>query len=136
MAVLFPGTEELFKPRVAAVRGGLKDEGLVEGRDYVLEARVASGDFSQLPRLPQDLDALLPKVFVAAATAAGVVHRPGGTATGNVMNAVGGEESLTAKRLGTMMWSCTTMPSGLARSMIASAHRPNKMIDGLALPIA
>jgi hypothetical protein len=26
--------------------------------------------------------------------------RPGGTATGNVMNAVGGEESLTAKRLG------------------------------------
>ncbi|MGB8605681.1 hypothetical protein, partial [Bradyrhizobium sp.] len=31
VAVLFPGTEELFKPRVAAVRGGLKDEGLVEG---------------------------------------------------------------------------------------------------------
>ena len=127
VAVLFPGAEELFKPRVAAVRGGLKDEGLVEGRDYVLEARVASGDFSQLPRLAQELDALLPKVFVAAATAAGVVHnvlpdrqlvftamavdpvavglaesyrRPGGTATGNVMNAVGGEQSLTAKRLG------------------------------------
>jgi putative tryptophan/tyrosine transport system substrate-binding protein len=127
VAVLFPGTEELFKPRVAAVRGGLKDEGLVEGRDYILETRVASGDFSQLPRLAQELDALLPKVFVAAATAAGVVHsvlpdrqlvftamavdpvavglaesyrRPGGTATGNVMNAVGGEESLTAKRLG------------------------------------
>ena len=127
VAVLFPGTEELFKPRMAAVRGGLKDEGLVEGRDYVLETRVASGDFSQLPRLAQELDALLPKVFVAAATAAGVVHsvlpdrqlvftamavdpvavglaesyrRPGGTATGNVMNAVGGEESLTAKRLG------------------------------------
>jgi putative tryptophan/tyrosine transport system substrate-binding protein len=127
VAVLFPGTEEFFKPRVAAVRGGLKDEGLVEGRDYVLETRVASGDFSQLPRLAQELDALLPKVFVAAATAAGVVHsvlpdrqlvftamavdpvavglaesyrRPGGTATGNVMNAVGGEESLTAKRLG------------------------------------
>jgi putative tryptophan/tyrosine transport system substrate-binding protein len=127
VAVLFPGTEELFEPRVAAVRGGLKDEGLVEGRDYVLETRVARGDFSQLPRLARELDALLPKVFVAAATAAGVVHsvlpdrqlvftamavdpvavglaesyrRPGGTATGNVMNAVGGEESLTAKRLG------------------------------------
>jgi putative ABC transport system substrate-binding protein len=127
VAVLFPGTEELSKPRVAAVRGGLKDEGLVEGRDYVLETRVASGDFSQLPRLAQELDALLPNVFVAAATAAGVVHsvlpdrqlvftamavdpvavglaesyrRPGGTATGNVMNAAGGEESLTAKRLG------------------------------------
>jgi ABC-type uncharacterized transport system substrate-binding protein len=127
VAVLFPGTEELLKPRMAAVRGGLKDEGLVEGQDYVLETRVASGDFSQLPRLAQEMGALLPKVFVAAATAAGVVHsvlpdrplvftgmavdpvavglaesyrRPGGTATGNVMNAVGGEESLTAKRLG------------------------------------
>jgi len=127
VAVLFPGTEGFFKPRMAAVRGGLKDEGLVEGRDYVLETRLANGDFSQLPRLAQELDALLPKVFVAAATAAGVVHsvlpdrqmvftamavdpvavglaesyrRPGGTATGNVMNAVGGEESLTAKRLG------------------------------------
>ena len=73
VAVLFPGTEEFFKPRVAAVRGGLKDEGLVEGRDYVLETRVASGDFSQLPRLARELDALLPKVFVAAATAAGVL---------------------------------------------------------------
>jgi putative tryptophan/tyrosine transport system substrate-binding protein len=127
VAVLFPGTEELFKPRMAALRGGMKDEGLVEGRDYVLETRLANGDFSRLPRLARELDALLPKVFVAAATAAGVVHsvlpdrplvftgmavdpvavglaesyrRPGGTATGNVMNAVGGEESLTAKRLG------------------------------------
>lgn len=127
VAVLFPGTEELFKPRVAAVRSGLKDEGLVEGRDYVLEIRVASGDFSRLPELAKQLDALQPNLFVAAATAAGVVHsvlpdrqlvftamavdpvavglaesyrKPGGTATGNVMNAVGGEESLTAKRLG------------------------------------
>jgi putative ABC transport system substrate-binding protein len=127
VAVLYPGTEEVFKPRVAAVRGGLKDEGLVEGRDYVLEARFASGDSSQLPRLAQELDALKPQVFVAAAHAVATVRelrpeaplvftaiavdpiavglaesytRPGGTATGNVMNAIGGEESLTAKRLG------------------------------------
>jgi putative tryptophan/tyrosine transport system substrate-binding protein len=127
VAVLYPGTEEVFKPRVAAVRGGLKDEGLVEGRDYVLEARFASGDTSQLPRLAQELDSLKPQVFVAAALAVATVRklrpdaplvftaiavdpiavglaesytRPGGTATGNVMNAIGGEESLTAKRLG------------------------------------
>ena len=127
VAVLFPGTEELFKSRLAAVRLGLKDEGLVEGQDYVLETRTASGDFSQLPRFARELDALRPRVFVAAATAAGVVHsvlpdrqlvftamavdpvtvglaesyrKPGGTATGNVMNTVGGEESLTEKRLG------------------------------------
>lgn len=127
VAVLFPGTEEAFRPRVAAVRGGLGDEGLVEGRDYVLQTRFASGDLSQLPRLAQELDALKPRVFVAAAHAVATVHslrpdaplvftamaidpiavglagsytRPGGTATGNVMNAIGGEESLTAKRLG------------------------------------
>ncbi len=127
VAVLFPGTEEFFKPRLAAALDGLKGEGLVEGRDYVLEARFASGDFSQLPRLVQELDALKPRVFVAAAHAVAAVRklrpdaplvftaiavdpiavglaesytRPGGTATGNVMNAIGGEESLTAKRLG------------------------------------
>ncbi|WP_027527392.1 ABC transporter substrate-binding protein [Bradyrhizobium sp. Ec3.3] len=127
VAVLFPGTEEALRPRLAAVRGGLKDEGLVENRDFVLETRFASGEFSELPRLAQQLDALKPRVFVAAAHAVATVHslrpdaplvftamaidpiavglaesytRPGGTATGNVMNAVGGEESLTAKRLG------------------------------------
>nr|WP_063702534.1 ABC transporter substrate-binding protein [Bradyrhizobium centrolobii] len=127
VAVLFPSTEELFNPRVAALRGGLKDEGMVEGRDYLLETRVASGDFSQLPRLTQELDARQPEVFVAAATAAAVVHsvlpdrplvftgmavdpiavglaesyrKPGGTATGNVINAVGGEDSLAEKRVG------------------------------------
>ncbi len=127
VAVLFPGAEELFKPRIAAVRGGLKDEGMIEGRDYVLEARAANGDLSQLPRLAQELDAAKPRVFVAAAHAVATVHslrpdaplvftamaidpiavglaqsytRPGGAATGNVMNAIGGEESLTAKRLG------------------------------------
>jgi putative ABC transport system substrate-binding protein len=127
VAVLSPGTEEFFKPRLAAVRSGLKDEGMVEGRDYVLESRVANGDFSQLPRLAQELDALKPRLFVAAAHAVATVRklrpdaplvftaiavdpiavgiaqsytRPGGTATGNVMNAVGGEESLTTKRLG------------------------------------
>ncbi len=127
VAILFPGTDEFFKPRLAAIRSGLKDEGLLEGRDYVLESRVAGGDLSLLPRLVQELDALKPRLFVAAAHAVGAVRRlrpdaplvftaiaidpiavglarsytrPGGSATGNVMNAVGGEESLTAKRLG------------------------------------
>lgn len=127
VAMLSPGSEELFKPRMAALREGLKDEGMLEGRDYRLESRFANGDSSLLPQLAQDLSALKPRVFVAAAHAIPVVQglrhdtplvftamaidpiavglaqsyaRPGGTATGNVMNAVGGEESLTAKRLG------------------------------------
>jgi putative ABC transport system substrate-binding protein len=127
VAVLYPGPEELFKSRSAALRDGLKDEGLIERRDYTVETRFADGDFSRLPSLARELDALNPRVFVATGTAAAVVHsllphkplvftgvaadpiayglaqsytRPGGTATGNVMNAIGGEESLTAKRLG------------------------------------
>lgn len=126
VAMLYPGTEELLRPRLAALRVGLKEEGVVEGKDYVLEVRSAGGDLSQLPRLAQDLDALEPRVFVAAAHAVATVQnllpnaalvftamavdpiavglaqsyaRPGGKATGNVMNAIGGEESLTAKRL-------------------------------------
>jgi putative tryptophan/tyrosine transport system substrate-binding protein len=127
VAMLHPGTEQFFKPRAEAIRDGLKDEGLLEGRHYAVEIRVAAGNFSRLPELVRELDALKPRVFVAGANAVMVVRsllpdrplvftafaadpiayglvqnytRPGGTATGNVMNAVGGEESLTAKRLG------------------------------------
>jgi putative tryptophan/tyrosine transport system substrate-binding protein len=127
VAVLYPGPERLFTPRWAAVRDGLKDEGLVEGSHYVVETRLANGDPALLPQLARELDALKPQVFVAAANAVEAVHKlspdtplvftgvaadpiaygliqsytkPGGTATGNVMNAIGGEESLTAKRFG------------------------------------
>ncbi len=151
VAVLFPGTEELFKPRLAALLAGLKDEGLIESRDCVLETRLAGGDFSQLPRLARQLDGLLPKVFVAAATAAGVVHsvlperhlvftamavdpiavglaesyrRPGGTATGNVMNAIGGEESVTAKRLGLFQG---LVPNIKRLGMIGAAWNPQAL---------
>jgi putative ABC transport system substrate-binding protein len=127
VAMLHPGTEQFFKPRAEAIRDGLRDEGLVEARHYTVATRLAGGDFSRLPELAKELDALKPRVFVAGANAAMVVHnllpdrplvftafaadpiayglvqnytKPGGTATGNVMNAIGGEESLTAKRLG------------------------------------
>jgi len=127
LAVLLPAPEESSKPRLAALREGLKAEGLLEGSHYLVEARFANGDFARLPELAKELDALKPRLFVASANAVLVVHkllpdtplvftavaadpialglaqsytRPGGTATGNVMNALGGEESLTAKRLG------------------------------------
>ena len=58
VAMLSPGSEELFKPRMAALRDGLKDEGMLEGRDYRIEARFANGDGSLLPQLAQELSAL------------------------------------------------------------------------------
>ena len=127
VAVLFPGPEAVAAPRLGAIREGMKAEGLVEGRHYVIDARFANGDVTRLPELARQQDALGPKVFVAAANAAIFVHnllpelplvftavaadpialgfaksytQPGGMATGNVMNAIGGEETMTAKRLG------------------------------------
>ena len=127
VAVLIAGSEAALTLRLAAVRDGMRAEGLVEGRHYLLDARFADGDVTRLPELAQQQDALGPKVFLAAASAAAYVHNllpgrplvftaiaidpiafgfaksyshPGGMATGNVMNAIGGKETLTAKRLG------------------------------------
>lgn len=127
VAMLVPGNAEFARQRVEAVRAGLKEMGLVEGTGYTLALRFADGDFSRLPGLAKELDALKPRVFVASGAAIRAIRdtlpnaplvftsfaadpiayglvqsytRPGGMATGNVMNAVGGEESLTEKRFG------------------------------------
>jgi ABC-type uncharacterized transport system substrate-binding protein len=127
VAVWSPGTAGLIEDRMAALRRGLRDEGLIEDTNYSLAVRYANGDFERLPSLARELAALKPRVFVAAANAAQTVHallpqfplvftgiaadpvaigfaqnyvRPGGTATGNIMNAIGGEEALTGKRIG------------------------------------
>ena len=127
VAVLLPSPEDRAVKFVAALRDGLKQAGLVEGTHYVLAVRFANGDMSQLPKLAKELDALGPRVFVTGANATPVVHqqapntplvftgvavdvlalgwadsyaRPGGMMTGNVQNAVGGEEAITTKRIG------------------------------------
>jgi putative tryptophan/tyrosine transport system substrate-binding protein len=127
LAILIPTSEESAASRLAAIRDGLKSEGLIEGSHYAVVVRFAGGDPSRLPELARELDALRPRLFVASANAAAVIHqqlpdrplvftavaidpiafgfaqsyaKPGGSSTGNVMNAVGGEETITAKRLG------------------------------------
>ena len=127
IAMLVPGNAELARQRVEVVRAGIKEAGLIEGRHYVLAMRYADGDFARLPQLAKELDALKPLVFVAGGAAVRTIHEelpgaplvftsfaadpiafglaqsythPGGNSTGNVMNAVGGEESLTEKRFG------------------------------------
>lgn len=127
VAMLIPGSADFARQRVEATRAGLKEMGLVEGTGYTLAVRFANGDFSRLRGLARELDALKPRVFIASGAAVrtmrdelpnaplvftsfaadpiafGLVQsytKPGGNATGNVMNAVGGEESLTEKRFG------------------------------------
>ena len=105
----------------------MREAGLAEGVNYAFALRFADGVFDRLPGLALELAALKPRVIVASAAAAVAVHRtvpdlalvftsyaadpikagfaesyvhPGGNTTGNVMNAVGGEEALTQKRIG------------------------------------
>ena len=127
VAVLVPGTAEFAKQRIDAIRKGLREAGLAEGVNYAFVPRFADGVFDRLPGLALELAALKPRVIVASAAAAVAVHKavpdlplvftsyaadpikagfaesyvhPGGNTTGNVMNAIGGEEALTQKRMG------------------------------------
>ncbi len=148
VAVLMPGTAESNRERIAALRRGLRDAGLIEDVNYTLALRYADGDFERLPPLTRELVALKPKVFVAAANAAQTVHtllpefplvftgiaadpvamgfaqnyvRPGGTATGNIMNAIGGEEAITGKRIGLFR---DMVPHLTRLFMIGTANNP------------
>lgn len=127
VAVLVPGTADFARLRIDAIRKGMKEAGLTENVNYAFALRFADGVFDRLPGLAVELAALKPRVIVASAAASTAVHktvpelpmvfcsvaadpiklgfaqsyvRPGGNATGNVMNAVGGEEALTQKRMG------------------------------------
>jgi len=126
VAVLVPGPAKNANNRIIAIRQGMKEAGLTEGVHYTFAARYADGVFDRLPGLALELAALKPRVIVASAAAATAAHKtlpglplvftsyaadpikagfaesyvhPGGHATGNVMNAVGGEEALTQKRM-------------------------------------
>jgi putative tryptophan/tyrosine transport system substrate-binding protein len=117
------------KDRITALRKGLQEEGLIESKDYSLAVRFAEGDINRYPQLAKELVALNARVIVVTgslygmdefrrafpelplvftAIAADLVARgwiqsyvhPGGMITGNVMNAVGGEETMTQKRIG------------------------------------
>ncbi|MCK1390759.1 ABC transporter substrate-binding protein [Bradyrhizobium sp. 1] len=126
VVVLVPGPAKNAENRIIAIRQGMREAGLAEGTDFVFAARYADGVFDRLPALALELAALKPRVIIASAAAAPVAHKvlpdlpliftsyaadpikagfaesyvhPGGHATGNVMNAIGGEEALTQKRL-------------------------------------
>ena len=127
IAVLIPSTAKQGNDKIVAIRKGLQESGLTEGVNYALALRFADAVHDRLPGLALELAALKPRDIVASAAAAPVVHkavpnlpmvftafaadpiklgfaesyaRPGGNATGNVLNAAGGEETVTQKRMG------------------------------------
>ncbi len=109
LAWIEPGSAASGVPRLAAMRQGLADNGLIEGRDYVLEVFAADGDYQRFPavvqkamdthptvllvttilsvRAAQQATKTLPIVFVGTndPVGAGLIDslaRPGGNTTG------------------------------------------------------
>jgi putative ABC transport system substrate-binding protein len=125
VAVVGTSTEQIVSARSASIREGLKQAGLIEGKDYVMTQRFADGDYARLPEIVKELDGLKPRVYVTVGSGPTPIHRqipnapvvftaiavdpveygwvksyakPGGMATGNVQNALGGLESLMSKQ--------------------------------------
>ena len=61
---------------IAALKDGLRDLGYVEGKDYVLDLRMADNDPTRYPELIGELTRLRVKLIVAASTPAAVaIHK-------------------------------------------------------------
>jgi putative tryptophan/tyrosine transport system substrate-binding protein len=140
--------QEHHKDRIAAFQKGLQEEGFTEGTNYSLAVRFSEGDMRRYPRLAKELGALNARVIVAmgslygmgefrqafpglplvfTAIAADLVKlgavqsyaHPGGMLTGNVMNAIGGEETMAQKRIGLLK---ELVPHLMRIGMIAPAN--------------
>lgn len=59
----------------AAFRGRLRELGYVEGRNLMIDARYAEGDFSRLPRLAAELAGIKPDVLFAYGTPAALAAK-------------------------------------------------------------
>lgn len=125
VGVIVPGSVTQASDRIVALRGGLREAGLVEGVDYTLALRFGDGAYERLPALISELGGLKPRVIVSGgvgtvvkkllpetphvftAIAAdpiklGLVdnyRHPGGNVTGNVMTRGGEDGLMTQKRI-------------------------------------
>jgi ABC-type uncharacterized transport system substrate-binding protein len=147
---------ESFAPGFAALRQGLQEAGLVEGRNVAIEPRWARGEYGRLPGLAADLvrqpaavivtqtlpaalaakaaTTTIPVVFVIGEdpVEVGLVHtlnRPGGNITGlsNFMNLLG------AKRLELL---AETVPNANALALLVNPNNPNAEPDARSLQAA
>src|SRR3984893_9884583 len=134
------------KERISDLRKGLQEGGYIEGTNYSLAVRSTQGDLNRVPQIARELGALTPRLFVVVGSGVDPIRRsfpeipmvftavaadpialgwvqsyahPGGMITGNVMNAVGGEETMTQKRIGLFK---QLVPSLTRLGMIAPAN--------------
>jgi putative ABC transport system substrate-binding protein len=135
------GTSGIF---IAALKDGLREQGLVEGRDFVLESRWADGVYDRFPALVQELLVQKPRVILVetimavraaqAASSAPIVmisindpvgnklvaslSRPGGNTTG-LANL---NEDLTPKLLELVQ---VAIPGATRMAMVLNPNNPS-----------
>jgi len=143
------GSLPVMAPYVAAFREGLRNRGLIEGENIVVEYRWADGNNEKLPALAGELVALKVDVLVASGTPAAVaakratsqipivfmavsdpvasglvasLARPGGNATGwsTILPDMGG------KLLGLIK---ETVPSASRITVLANPTNPAKVLE-------
>ena len=86
---LSPNTPEAIAGSVAAFREGLREQGLVEGVNVVVDYRYANRRFGELPALARELVRLKPDVIVAQVTEASLAARDATKSIPIVMVGVG-----------------------------------------------
>src|SRR5688572_11654703 len=70
VALLGSGSATSSAIFVDGLRDGLRDQGLVEGRDYLLDVRWAERDYRRFSALAQEIVEHQPKVILASTVAA------------------------------------------------------------------
>ncbi len=65
IAWLWPGTPEGQAPAVSAFKDGMRENGLVEGKDYALDERYAAGRYDRCPALVDELLTREPAILMA-----------------------------------------------------------------------
>ena len=69
IAFLWPGSPEGSAVSLAAFREGMRENGMVEDKHYILDQRYASGKYEQLPALAADLLKRNPAILMTAVIA-------------------------------------------------------------------
>jgi len=69
IAFLWPGSPEGSEVSLAAFREGMRENGMVEGKQYVLDERYASGKYEKLPALADELLKRNPAILMASVIA-------------------------------------------------------------------
>lgn len=71
IAFIYSSHAANFALRLPAFKDGMRDNGLIEGKHYVIDARYAEGDYARFPALTRELLQLNPAVIMVS-TIAGV----------------------------------------------------------------